>query len=82
MLQSAGGIDRLRLLGADEETGQGTSLAVGQYITNDVYVEIITDARGHTATQLEIALSKALSVLSTVSNFGGTGVNLRYRKDY
>ncbi|MBU0556569.1 MAG: translocation/assembly module TamB domain-containing protein [Alphaproteobacteria bacterium] len=82
VLQSAGGIDRLRLLGADEETGQGTSLAVGQYITNDVYVEIITDARGHTATQLEIALSKALSVLSTVSNFGGTGVNLRYRKDY
>ncbi|MCW2369917.1 translocation/assembly module TamB domain-containing protein [Sphingobium sp. B11D3D] len=82
VLQSAGGIDRLRLLGADEETGRGTSLAVGQYISNDVYVEIITDARGHTATQLEISLSKALSVLSSVSNFGGSGVNLRYRKDY
>jgi len=82
VLQSAGGIDRLRLLGADEETGQGTSLAVGQYISNDVYVEIITDARGHTATQLEVALSRALSVLSQVSSLGGSSVNLRYRKDY
>lgn len=82
VLQSAGGIDRLRLLGAEEETGRGTSLAVGQYISNDVYVEIITDARGHTATQLEISLSKALSVLSSVSNFGGSGVNLRYRRNY
>ena len=82
VLQSAGGIDRLRILGADEETGRGTALAVGQYITNDVYVEIVTDARGFTATQLEVALSKALSVLSQMGSFGGSSVNLRYRKDY
>lgn len=82
VLQSAGGIDRLRLLGADEESGRGTSLAVGQYISNDIYVEIVTDARGYTATQLEVALSKALSVLSAVGSFGGSSVNLRYRKDY
>ncbi len=82
VLQSASGIDRLRLLGADEESGRGTSLAVGQYISNDIYVEIVTDARGYTATQLEIALSKALSVLSQVGSFGSSSVNLRYRKDY
>lgn len=82
VLQSAGGIDRIRILGADGDTGRGTSLAVGQYISNDVYVEIVTDARGYTATQLEIALSRALSVLSQVGSFGGSSVNLRYRKDY
>ncbi|MGE4432312.1 MAG: translocation/assembly module TamB domain-containing protein [Sphingobium sp.] len=82
VLQSAGGIDRLRLLGSDEETGRGTSLAVGQYISDDIYVEIVTDARGYTATQLEIALSRALSVLSAVGSFGSSSVNLRYRKDY
>jgi translocation and assembly module TamB len=82
VLQSASGIDRLRILGADEETGRGTSLAVGQYITNDVYVEIVTDARGYTATQLEISLSRALSVLSEMGSSGGQSVNLRYRKDY
>lgn len=82
VLQSASGIDRLRILGADEETGRGTSLAVGQYISNDVYVEIVTDTRGFTATQIEISLSKALSVLSQVGSFGGSNVNVQYRKDY
>jgi len=82
VLQSSSGIDRLRLLGADKETGRGTSLAVGQYISNDIYVEIVTDARGYTATQLEVSLSKALSVLSQTGSFGGSSVNLRYRKDY
>ncbi|MET0241336.1 MAG: translocation/assembly module TamB domain-containing protein [Sphingobium sp.] len=82
VLQSSTGIDRLRILGDDKETGRGTSLAVGQYISNDVYVEIVTDARGYTATQLEISLSRALSVLSEVGSFGGSSVNLRYRKDY
>lgn len=82
VLQSSVGIDRLRLLGADDETGRGTSIAAGQYISNDVYVEIVTDARGYTATQLEISLTSALSVLSSVGSFGGSNVNVRYRKDY
>lgn len=81
-LQSSTGIDRLRILGDDKKTGRGTAVAVGQYITNDVYVEIVTDARGYTATQLEVALSKALSVLSEVGSFGTSSVNLRYRKNY
>ena len=53
-LQAATGIDRLRILGGDEATGRGTSLAAGKYLTDDVYIEIITDARGFTATQLEV----------------------------
>lgn len=81
-LRSATGIDRLRILGADEETGRGTSLAAGQYITNDIYVELITDARGFTATQLEISLSKALSILSQAGGSGVTNFNLRLRKNY
>ncbi|RVT93038.1 translocation/assembly module TamB domain-containing protein [Sphingomonas crocodyli] len=81
-LRSASGIDRLRVLGADKTAGRGTALAAGQYISNDIYVEIITDARGFTATQLEIALSKALSILSQTGSFGGSNVGLRYSKDY
>jgi translocation and assembly module TamB len=82
VLQSASGIDRLRIIGEDKETGRGTSLAVGQYISDDIYVEIITDTRGYTATQLEVSLSKALSILSSTGSFGGSSVNLRYRRDY
>lgn len=82
VLQSSIGIDRLRILDADHAAGRGTALAAGQYITNDVYVEIITDARGYTATQLEIGLTPALSLLSSFSSFGASSVNIRYRKDY
>ena len=82
-LRSAGGFDRLRILGADDTTGRGTAIAAGFYVSDDVYLEIITDARGFTATQIEIALSKALSILSQVgTSGGGNNVNLRYRKQY
>ncbi|MEM7687646.1 MAG: translocation/assembly module TamB domain-containing protein [Pseudomonadota bacterium] len=82
VLQSATGLDRLRVVGADDTTGRGTALAAGQYISDDIYVEVITDARGFTATQLEISLTPTLSVLSQAGGNGGTNVNLRYRKDY
>ena len=81
-LRSVTGIDRLRILGADDASGRGTSLAAGKYITNNIYVEIITDARGFTATQLEVSLSKALSVLSQAGSFGGSNVTVRYKKDF
>lgn len=81
-LRGVAGIDRLRILGGDEATGRGTSLALGQYLTDDIYVEIITDARGFTATQLEVALTKALSLLSSTGSFGGSKASLRYSKDY
>lgn len=82
VLQSATGLDRLRILSADDKTGRGMAVAFGQYITNDVYVEIVTDARGYTASQIEISLTPALSVLSQISSFGTSNVNFRYRKDY
>lgn len=81
-LRSAAGIDRLRILGEDQTVGRGTAIAAGTYISNDIYLEIITDARGFTATQIEVALSRALSLLSQTSSFSGTSVELRYRKDY
>jgi translocation and assembly module TamB len=81
-LRNATGIDRLRILGADDTTGRGTAVAAGFYLSDDIYVEIITDARGFTATQLEISLSKTLSLLSQFGTTTGTNVNLRYSRDY
>jgi len=81
-LRTATGIDRLRVLGADDAAGRGTSLAAGQYLTNNIYIEIVTDAKGFTATQLEIALSRTLSVLTQTGSTSGTSVNLRYSRNY
>lgn len=81
-LRSATGFDRLRVLGADEATGRGTALSAGKYLTDQIYIEVVTDARGFTATQLTIALSKSLSVLTQAGSFGGSNAELRYSRDY
>ncbi|WP_287978162.1 translocation/assembly module TamB domain-containing protein [Sphingomonas sp.] len=81
-LRSAVGFDRLRVLGADQASGRGTSLAAGKYLTDNIYVEVVTDARGFTATQLEISLTKSLSILTSTGSFGGSDVRLKYSRDY
>jgi len=81
-LQNASGVDRIGIVSGDEASGRGTSLAVGQHISNNIYVEVITDPKGFTATQLEISLSKALSLLSKTGTNAGSSANLRYSKDY
>ena len=45
-------------------------------------MDLITDAKGFTATQIEISLSRTLSLLSQFGSNAGTNVNLRYSRDY
>jgi translocation and assembly module TamB len=76
------GIDRLRILPADQTSGRKTALAAGQYIGRNVYVELATDAQGYTATNIELTLTRSLSILSTVQTLGGTSANLQWKRDY
>ena len=81
-LRSATGFSRIRILDADSATGRGTAVSAGMYLSDDIYVEIITDAKGFTATQIEISLSRTLSLLSQFGTQSGTNVNLRYHRNY
>jgi len=81
-LRSATGVDRLRIVGADEEAGRGTAVAAGRYLTDDIYVELITDTRGFTATQLEVSITSWLSVLSQTGGSGASSASVRIKKDY
>ena len=81
-LRKAVGLDRLRILPSDTDTGSGTSIAAGKYITRRVYVELITDGKGYSATQLEFQITRWLSILSTISTLGRQSVNVRISKDY
>ena len=81
-LRAVAGIDRLRILGPDDATGRGSALAAGKYISKNIYLEVVTDARGFTATQLEVTLSRALSILSQAGGSNSTNVSVRYRKSY
>jgi translocation and assembly module TamB len=81
-LRSAAGLDRLNFYGANTATGQGPSVGAGQYISNNIYVEVTTDTKGYTATQIEIALTRSLKLLSAVGALGTSNVGMKYSHDY
>jgi translocation and assembly module TamB len=81
-LRKAVGLDRLRIVPADVATGQKTALGAGKYITRRLYVEVVTDGAGYSATQVEYQVTRWLSVLSTVSTIGRSNASVRVSKDY
>lgn len=81
-LRGAVGLDRLRIIAADPSIGQGISIGAGKYITRNVYVEVITDGQGYSATQAEFQITRWLSILSTVSTIGRQSINARISRDY
>jgi translocation and assembly module TamB len=81
-LRRAIGLDRLRILPADVATGQRTSIAAGKYIRRKLFVEVITDGQGYSATRIEYQITRWLSLLSSISTVGRAGANARISKDY
>ena len=81
-LRRAIGLDRLRIVPADVATGQKTAIGAGKYITRKLFVEVVTDGQGYSATQVEYQMTRWLSLLSTVSTIGRSSASVRISKDY
>jgi translocation and assembly module TamB len=81
-LRKAIGLDRLRIVPADVATGQKTAVAAGKYITRKLFVEVVTDGQGYSATRAEYQITRWLSLLSTVSTVGRSNAAVRVSKDY
>jgi len=81
-LRRAIGLDRLRVVPADVATGQKTAIGAGKYITRKLFVEVVTDGAGYSATQVEYQMTRWLSLLSTVSTIGRSSASVRVSKDY
>jgi translocation and assembly module TamB len=81
-LRRAVGLDRLRVVPADIATGQKTAIAAGKYITRKLFVEVVTDGQGYSATRVEYQMTRWLSLLSTVSTIGRSSASVRVSKDY
>jgi len=81
-LRRAIGLDRLRVVPADVATGQKTAIGAGKYITRKLFVEVVTDGQGYSATQVEYQMTRWLSLLSTVSTIGRSSASVRISKDY
>jgi translocation and assembly module TamB len=81
-LRRAVGLDRLRIVPADVATGQKTAIAAGKYIRHKLFVEVVTDGQGYSATNVEYQMTRWLSILSTVSTIGRASASVRVSKDY
>lgn len=81
-LRRAIGLDRLRVVPADIATGQKTAIGAGKYITRKLFVEVVTDGQGYSATRVEYQMTRWLSLLSTVSTVGRSSASVRISKDY
>lgn len=76
------GLDQLRLVSADPLTGRGTGIAIGKNITRTIYVELVTDGRGYSATQIEYRITSWLALLGTVSTIGRDSALVQVSRDY
>ena len=81
-VRKAIGLDRLRFVPADATVGNKTAIAVGKYVTRRTYVELITDGQGYSATRIEFAITRWLSLLSSISTIGRQSASVRVSKDY
>ncbi len=81
-VRRAAGLDRLRIVAADPQTGAGTAIAAGKFLTRRTYVEIVSDGQGYSATRVEFQITRWLSLLSSVSTIGRQSANVRVSKDY
>ncbi|HEX4740824.1 MAG TPA: translocation/assembly module TamB domain-containing protein, partial [Caulobacteraceae bacterium] len=81
-LQKMARLDRLQFYAADKTTGRAAGVGAGKYVTKNVYLEITTDARGYTATQIEIALRRSLQLLSQLSAVGTSNMSIRFTHNY
>ncbi|HVM37116.1 MAG TPA: translocation/assembly module TamB domain-containing protein [Sphingomicrobium sp.] len=81
-VRRAVGLDRLRIVPADIATGQRTAISAGKYLGRKLFVEVITDGQGYSATRVEYQVTRWLSLLSSVSTIGRTSANVRVSRDY
>ena len=76
------GLDQLRIVSADPALGRGTGVALGKNIGRRVYVELVTDGQGYSATQVEYRITGWLALLGSVTTIGRDSVLAEISRDY
>jgi translocation and assembly module TamB len=76
------GLDQLRIISADPLIGRQTGVALGKNVSRRVYVELLTDGQGYSATTLEYRITSWLALLGTVSTIGRNSVLVEVSRDY
>ena len=59
-----------------------TQFSAGAYISDNIYSEITADSQGKQEINLNLDLSRALTVRGSANNDGETGIGIFFEKDY
>ncbi|MEP6067903.1 MAG: translocation/assembly module TamB domain-containing protein [Paracoccaceae bacterium] len=65
----------------DETTGEA-ELAIGEYLTDNVYTEVELGAGGNTQINLNLDVGDATTIRGSADVFGNTSVGIFWEKDY
>lgn len=76
------GLDQLRIVSADPAIGRGTGVALGKNLNRRIYIELLTDGQGYSATQVEYRITSWLALLGNVSTIGRDSVLAEISRDY
>ena len=60
----------------------GTQVSAGAYISDNIYTEVTADSEGKQRINLNLDLSKSLTLKGGASNDGDSGVGVFFEKDY
>ncbi len=76
------GLDQLRIVSADPALGRGTGVALGKNLGRRVYIELVTDGQGYSATQVEYRITSWLALLGSITTVGRDSVLAEISRDY
>ncbi|WP_397544374.1 translocation/assembly module TamB domain-containing protein [Roseovarius salis] len=62
--------------------GGATRFTAGAYISENIYSEVSADSEGNNQINLNLDLSRSLTVKGKASNDGDTGIGIFFEKDY
>ena len=78
-LRSGLGLDDLDL----SETDAGnTEVRAGKYLTDKIYTEVVADSLGGTEINLNIDLTKTVTIKGGAGSAGGSSLGIYFERDY
>ena len=78
-VRSAAGVDTVDI--GTDTSGAGR-VGAGTYLSDNVYTDFNVNTRGETELNLNLDVSRSLTVKGSVKNSGDTGIGLFYERDY
>ena len=62
--------------------GGGTAVRAGAYISDNIYTDVTVNSQGEAEVNLNLDLSRSLTVRGRTSNTGESGIGLFFERDY